>query len=69
MTPLPYITDDEHNAMNHRLYMAQFSRETALSYLRRPTIYGKDPWQFHHYMRQAIRWVQVEKHRKVKLNG
>jgi len=64
MTPLPHITDDEHTPVNHRVYMARFSRETARSYLRRPTIYGKDPAQFHYYMREAIRWIQAEKHRR-----
>jgi hypothetical protein len=68
MTPLPHITDDEHNAMNHTIYMASFFRKTALSYLRRPTIYGKDPAQFHYYMRQAIKWIQIAKYRRERFN-
>ena len=69
MTPLPRITDDEHNAMNHRLYMANFNREAAHSYRRRHLIYGNDPAQFHWHMREAIRWVQVEKFRREQFNG
>jgi hypothetical protein len=69
MTPLPVISDDQHTAMNHRIYMADFNRKAAHSYRRRPTIYGKNPEQFHWHMREAIRWIQVEKFRRDQINA
>jgi hypothetical protein len=67
MTPLPVISEDQHSAMNHRIYMADFNRKTAHSYLRRPTIYGKDPAQFHWHMHEAIKWIQAEKYNRRRL--
>lgn len=61
MTPLPHVPDVEHTAMNHRIYMAEYNRRMARQYRRRPSTYGKDPTQFHWHMREAIRWIQVEK--------
>lgn len=61
MTPVPKIQDADHTAMNHRLYMAEYNRAAAHKYRRFYKIFGEQSGQFHWHMREAIRWIQVEK--------
>lgn len=48
--------------MNHRLFMAAFNRKTAHKYRRFHEAFCEPSGQFHWHMREAIRWIQVEKH-------
>lgn len=65
MTPPPIIPDNQHTAMNHRLYMANHNRKAAHAYRRFHRIFdGQLPGQFYWHMKEAIRWIQIEKHER-----
>lgn len=65
MTPLPAIDDDSHTPINHRLFMAQFNRKHAHAYRVGSRRLGAEiPGQFYWHMREAIRWIQIEKYHR-----
>lgn len=51
----------------YRLRMAQYNRQTAHAYRRFAKTFGNPPPElFYWHMKEAIRWVQVEKYWRVK---